>query len=175
MIALSTIEDAIYTWIYGVLGSGVRVIWSDPNAPQPSRPYVNLSMSGLSIIGNDSPGNASNVGLRDILGDRDFLLTLDYYGDSALAYLDKVAQSISMQAPMDTLRAGDACAISCEPIIDNTALEAGGSMSVERATLDIHMRTSSAGTETIPLIKTVNVETEYPPSTYIGSIGITSP
>lgn len=182
MIALTTIENTIYTWVTTVLSAQIstRAIWEDQNAPQPARPYVTMDITGLSRIGDDAPDDADNAGLRDLIGDRDFTLTLNYFGVSGMAYLDKLIQSAHMVTTHDTLLAGGVIFVSNEDILETTFLEEGGSEYVERATVDIMLRTHSVDEETVPLIENANIDpTTYKDAAgstvYTGSIEITTP
>lgn len=54
MIAWSTVEDALRTWL--VVGSGLadtKVVWSDEPLPRPAPPYITIGLTAVRTIGQD--------------------------------------------------------------------------------------------------------------------------
>lgn len=58
MIAWSTVEDAIQSWIAST--TGVTTIWSQQDAPRPAAPYVALLISSVLRVGHDETAVSDN-------------------------------------------------------------------------------------------------------------------
>ena len=94
MISLSTIKSGLYTWASTT--SGLATIWSDQNAPQPDKPYLTLRIQGISSIGHDSLQAPEDTGATGgVIGDREFVLFVQGFGDGVLSKLDALRTSLT--------------------------------------------------------------------------------
>ena len=156
-----TLQNAIATWLAGVI-TGLMVgnatpmtertsgqpvlLWHMQEMGRFKTPLLMGRISAVTAPGHDSfePPYITTVHSVNYVnqrrhGDRNFMLYLQYFGNTAFDQLSKVKTVCYDSKKLDTLRAG-----GCTVIRAGTVLEAHaflGTMPEDRAMLDLEMRT----------------------------------
>lgn len=89
---LSTIEDAIYSWVNSI--SATTVIWRFQNGPAPTSPYITLNISNFKKVGWDYQTLTDENGKAALMGNREFSLEINYYGTGGVNVFEKLTTSL---------------------------------------------------------------------------------
>lgn len=154
----TTVKTNLYTWASGVL-TGIPVIFFNSNAPRPALPYVTLFLQSLVQIGDDYIPKPDNVGLSEIIGDREFTLNVQVFGGDPITILENLRSSLQKETVLNGLRANNIAFVQHFPINDITELL--DSRFEPRASMDILFRIAQTDSENNGLIETVEIEEEF--------------
>src|SRR5690606_6313444 len=142
------------------LPSNVPVIFYYQNDPRPSVPYVTLYLTPLSQIGNDFvPMPTNQAGTITQIGDREFTLQVQTYGDDCITRLENLRSSLQKQSVLDTLRENGIAFVQQLSINDITELNA--SRFENRAQMDLLFRIGQTYSETTGSIETVEINENF--------------
>lgn len=156
-IDFEQIKTYIYDWAVSNLPSGVEVIMYNQNAPRPTTPYVTLFFQNLLQIGNDYiPKPTVDSGLVEQVGDREFTVQIQTYGDDCFTRLENLRSSLQKTSVLDSLRANGIAFVQQFPIQDITELLS--SRFENRAQMDILFRTAQNYNDTLGTIATVEID-----------------
>lgn len=158
-INFNTLKTSLYDWAVANVSASVPVIFYYPNAPRPSLPYVSLYMLNFSQIGDDWTSPPDGVGDTEIIGDREFTLTINAYGADSFSILEKLRSSLQNDSVLDTLREDNIAFVQQFPINDVSAL-----LDTEfenRGSMDIQFRVAQDNESDDGLIETVEVDEEF--------------
>lgn len=107
MINIESIEDTLYTWVFGITGG--RVIFTPPNAPRPALPYVIIDVSQTVQIGlKESRATLLENKSIDVEYSTvdDIFLSINTYGAGAFTLATKLKDSLGRVTVTDQLFAG---------------------------------------------------------------------
>ncbi len=98
-VDLSKIQQCIYTWIATELRdtdiTPDKIVWKMQDAPRPSRPYFALDfVSGPNQVGHDELREIT-PGKFTVCGERAMTVSIDAYGDQAMALVFRVHSSLA--------------------------------------------------------------------------------
>lgn len=136
-----------------------RVIWYDPNAPRPTKPYATLDVFGEVREGQEELRKTATAGKYDVFVPVTQTLRVELYGLSG----DDVCESLNVLArKMETPTFADKCFANsvafydAENVVDLTdVLE----QSIDvRASVDFHVRTNSIIEDDCGVIEQVKVD-----------------
>lgn len=156
---IEDVKTDIYDWVVANVPVGMPVIFYFPNSPRPEIPYVSLYLLNFSQIGDDWVSPPDNIGETDIIGDREFTMTINAYGGDPFTVLENLRSSLQNQAILDTLRANGIVFVQQLQINDISAL-----LDTEfeaRATMDILFRIAQDNSGDDGLIETVEIEETF--------------
>lgn len=159
--------DAIQNWAQ--VYSKTTCIWRHQNAPQPARPYCDLHINSNFPIGPDYEGNPDSTGKRTLYGDRQFNLSIKYFGGSdATNALSELLQTLSRVDVRLDLRRVNISVSNIGVVIDTTFLEE--KRNIERAEVEVtfnatvELEYGDLDNEATSIIETVNVTHNYKPN-----------
>jgi hypothetical protein len=105
----TNIRTALYEWVKGVVGNPT-VIWREPNAPQPARPYVSIKMGPTTTVGSDYHSGADTNGIESVEGDREFVFSIQVHGKpadedkgEAISIKERIQSSLEKRSTQATL------------------------------------------------------------------------
>ena len=155
----STLELALYTWASTV--SARTTIWYYPNAPRPALPYLSLCITDIKAIGWDYELPPDDLGNSALLGNREFTLEINYYGDDALDKIEKLYTSLRSQSVKQTLAASGVFFV--DRIMQSNITELIDSRFEQRYVLELQFRCSNQGitapdTFDVGVIATVEID-----------------
>lgn len=153
MFSKATIENKIYEWITSVIVDR-PFIWLDQNAPRPDKPYLGGRIMNTSQIGEDfiEPPDET-TGKAGVVGNREFILTIENYGSESFERLDTLNTSLNFLSSRQKLLESGIAFVDREAIL-NTSLDIDTRFE-ERATMDLRFRIASIETDTLDIIETV--------------------
>ncbi len=146
-ISYATVKTNLYNWAISVLPLGMPVIYWEPNAPRPTVAYVTLFINDFIAPNQDWSSDEADInGIINMLGDRQFTLSMQAYGGTdPLTVLENVRSSLQKQTVLDTLRANGIVFYSSINLIDITELV--DSKWEKRASLDIRFAIGQSYTD----------------------------
>lgn len=112
MIAWTTVENAISSWVRGASGlPDKRVVWGRQMIERPSGPYIALTISSLRTIGQDGQAMIEESGEQKLLsrGQRECVVTMQCFGGTAtedtspLNILESVGTRMILPTYLDAL------------------------------------------------------------------------
>jgi len=142
--SLSTIQNAIYDWVYAASGN-VTTIWRFTNAPRRTKPYIDLSLTTFTSVGEDVLTDPNSLGMASIFGNREVILEINCYGDNSVATMEKLYTSLSSPAILDTLALSGVFFVKKLMQSNTTTLLADATTYEERAILELKFRYSNQG------------------------------
>jgi len=167
-ITWSTVENAIYDWVY--TATGRTVDWSTEDRPERAYPYITLKSLGVETVAPtaevlDKTNLANPSGqeiVRTVARDYEFTVSVqcrtssDAPGASARYYLMAALAALDLPARRTALRTAGVMVVEAEPILDldlaiNQEWTSGASM-------DIRFRILGTITEKTGYIETIGVE-----------------
>ncbi|MCK5609861.1 hypothetical protein KAR91_48765 [Candidatus Pacearchaeota archaeon] len=158
-----TIKTTLATW--ALLNTGcTKVIWADQDAPQPYNDdqlkkkyaYITLRYALTEQIGEDHTAQPVDVGGVSIIsGNREFTLFIQVKGKNAIAIMNQLLDSFQKYTVQQTLWAGKVAYVDNFPIQNITGLD--DTRFIERASMDVRLRTWSEIEDTVGIIETVEV------------------
>lgn len=151
----NTVKTSLYTWADSIVNP-IPVILYQPNAPRPSLPYVTLYLNSIVSIGDDYLPRPDSAGDITLVGDRDFTVQVQAYGDNALTILENLRTSLQKPSVLDTLRANGIVFVNSLAINDITAL-----LDTEwepRGSMDVLFRIAQTDSDNLGVIETVELE-----------------
>lgn len=160
----ATIEDALYNWATTV--TGLQVIWRFPNAPRPPLPYLDLNIASNDAIGWDFELAPNAVGVSALMGNRELVLEINYYGDGSMVAMEKLLTSLRIPSIRDTLAESGLYFVDKISEANITALVE--EEFEERRIMELMFRYSNQGVNApdefdVGLIEAVEVTSEYAP------------
>lgn len=150
----SVLKTNLYNWATANVPNGMPIIYYYPNAPRPTVDYVTLLISNFSQIAFDyQTPPTDNAGDVNLVGDREFTLTIESYGNQPMQVLENLRTSLQKQTVLDSLRANGIVYVQWFPIVDITDLI--NSRFEQRSTMDLLFRIAQQYTDTIGTIAQV--------------------
>lgn len=160
-IAISSLQLALYNWITSV--TGVTVIWSFANAPQPALPYITLNLLNINSTGPDYETPPNDDGDAALFGNRELTLEVNYYGSGGIDALENLRTSIQQVDIKETLNAAGIVFIDRELSQNLTFLQ--DSLYEERHLMEFRFRYSNQGAAPnlfeVGIIERVGMEGEF--------------
>jgi len=180
-IIFAALQKTLYTWATTNVPNTVPVIWLYPNAPRPNNngvpvDYVSLLMSSFVQIGRDWNASPSdNTGLTNFVGDREFTLQVQAYGNTPMQILENLRTSLQKQSVLSSLQAQGVVYVNWFPILDITDLV--DSRYEQRCTMDLLFRLAQQYSDNLGVISTVEIEEIYkdPAGTVVSDVIVTIP
>jgi hypothetical protein len=177
-INFTTVKLNLYQWMITVVPSGMPVIFWEPNAPNPSAPYVTMYLNSIVSVNQDwTAADADASGVVDMKGDRQFTLQVNAYGGDPLTVLENIRTSLQKQTVLDTLRANGIAFYQAVNIADITELV--DSQWERRGSLDILFGIGQIYTDAPGYFDELELQQIYEDATgsivYDETITITSP
>jgi len=154
---ITIIQDAFYTW--AVAQTSQTVIWLFPNAPRPALPYISLQINSLITIHVDQILSPDNAGASDIVGNREFTLNCQAYGDTAMGILETLKSSLEKPSVYLALQNSKIVFVDSFGIQDLTELL--DSRYESRASMDLLFRTEQVITDEVGVIEHVAIEETF--------------
>jgi hypothetical protein len=159
-IAFNTLQNALFTWATANTPANTPVLWLYPNAPRPTTQYVTLLISSFVQIGrdwNNSPTTTSGIG--NFVGDREFTLQVQAYGDTPMQVLENLRTSLQKTSVLSALNAAGIVYVNWNPILDITDLV--DSRYEQRCTMDLLFRLAQKYTDNLGFIANVELQEIY--------------
>jgi len=159
MISTHTIEDGLYAWATLVLPT-VTVIWAHENAPRPTVPYITMHLLSINSVGVDAILPPNNVtGVSEIVGNRDFTLSIKGIGTYSMEYLEALKLSLEKPSVQAFLRTKnivfvDRLALTCIAEVVDNRFE-------ERNLLDLKFRFAQYDNDTVGIIMHADIEKDF--------------
>lgn len=160
MIDFVALQLVLYNWASSVLTD--PVIWYYPNAPRPNVDYFTLLLHNMVPKGQDWVGQPDSSAVSQVVGNREFALTIQGYGGlstNVFTDLEGLASSLQLPSVQYTLRQSGVATIRQGGIINITKLI--NSDYEIRASLTVYFRVAQAQTDTNGLISTVDGDYVY--------------
>lgn len=159
MIDLENIKSTIFSWLDGAVNlESNKIIFSDQDAPRPEKPYMTVKLQNFVALGHAQLSDVDGNGLGTFIGDREFTVSLQTFGENAFQYLDTALSSLARPNAQTALDAGFLAFVDHLTTNDITdALESGHE---ERAQMDLLFRIASVSTEDVGLIEKVEAASE---------------
>jgi hypothetical protein len=156
----ATIRQALYDWVNGELG--INTIWQHPNAPQPAKPYVTLSMGPTQAQGWDYHGPPDDAnGVSVIKGDREFSVEVQVYGtvqptgeNQAMTFAEQLSGSLQKPSQVALFTAAGCAYVNRIALTDLTGI--GGTEFEARVSAEFLFRMAQEDTDTVGVIETVD-------------------
>lgn len=135
-----------------------KVIWMNENAPRPALPYLAIRISPARRVGKDWYSDVSDSGLQTVIGDREFTLSIQAFGEeSPVSYLQDLADRLQLISVGDRFRAEGMAIRDSNPVLDISALLSATKIE-KRANLDVILGYRSIQTDNVGVIETANIE-----------------
>ena len=154
-----TFEQALKDWVEAELSITCIAEQQDLQAPKPSLPFctyrVNAPVALQSVDDIVYRASGNNVEATH-KNTRQFSVYLSYYGDSALAEMVSLQNSISKDTVRAAFRTAGFSVIRCEPLVDTSLLIETGFE--KRCSFDLICATRENWTETLSRIDSVDYE-----------------
>jgi len=120
-VTTDEIEDALFEILQPLLPEGVKLIWSDPSAPRPPKPYVMMDFLVYGRrVGKDELRQSSSG--WDRKGLREFVLSVNAYGQDAHEILDELLTGMSLESTVAALSEANFSSVNESEIRDLTLL-----------------------------------------------------
>lgn len=148
---------ALYQW--ASINSGITTAWAYQNAPQPTKPFLTLYLSSFTAIGTDELFSPTNVGITQIVGQREFTMTVTAEGPNALGILENLACTLEKPSVQASFTVNNLVYIRRLSINDLPTLEE--TQWKERAALDIQFRLANVFFDDVGLIEHVELTENY--------------
>jgi hypothetical protein len=164
LLNLTTIRQAIYTWVNSVI-SPVPAMWADQNASQPAAKFVSIRIQSITNVSRDVHGPIDDeTAVAQLYGTREIIISVRGFGDGSNQLLELLSGSLEKVTVQDTLRASGLAVVSNGNVLNLSGLLESGFK--EQSSLDVTFRTSSVDSDNLGLIEAVEVEatTERPPA-----------
>lgn len=133
------IKAAIYSWVNSCACRSV--IWANQDAPAPARTYITLLISRIAAVGRDYVSPPDSAGTSRVQGNREFTLSLQAFGDSAIQDLMDLRDSLETVSVQQALADSGLAIVEHQQIQDVTF--ALGSTLEPRAVFDVRFRAGS--------------------------------
>jgi hypothetical protein len=158
-IDIEALQDVIYTWVWNRVRNtcqGISVIWTEPNAPRPSIPYVGLKfLTGPVKLGHTDVISHVQDDEFVVEGQRTISLSVIVYGTGAHQIAVNLHASLELPSVLEQLRAGGIAIWNEGQVSDiSAALETGFE---ERSNFDVLMGVVSSQTEDVGYIGTAEI------------------
>lgn len=155
MLDLTLQKKAIYEWAKQELE--MEFIWSDQNAHRPNKPYGSMKIiPGFSKIGATDNITHKLDGVFNVAGTREFTLSLNCYGDSALERANFVSSSIEKPTVIEKFSVAGLVVVKVEQVNDLSKLMDNAYET--RSQIDIKFRLAQVVEDEIGIIETVELK-----------------
>lgn len=134
---------------------GGIIIYANQNAPRPALPYMTMYLNNYRTRGRDQ-GLAVVDGKRQMLGHREFVVSLQSFGKGAFDSLARLGQLLEADTALEALNSTGIVVYEHSSVNDvSIFLEAG---SEERASLELSCRAAVTYIDDVGTIETVSGE-----------------
>ena len=140
MIDFATINTAIKDFLT-TYGSAFAT-QAENNRPRPSLPYFTFRTASLVPIGNDSVLTPNEDGVAETIGDREFTISIQYFGDNAVGKLDYLYTCLTKEKVKSDFEVAGFVFVMLIGNINNIS-ELLDSKFEERASMDLLCRVAS--------------------------------
>lgn len=140
-VNFNDLQLALYNWISDV--TGVTVIWSYANAPQPQLPYITLNILNIDSTGPDYETPPNDSAAAALFGNRELTLEVNYYGAGGINVLENLRSSTKQFDIEEDLYAAGLCFIDRGLSTNLTFLQ--DSLYEERHMMEFRFRYSNQG------------------------------
>lgn len=158
MIAQTDIESAVMVWVNS-LSLGVSIVWLDQNFPRPAVPYVGLRVAELRNIHHDFIGNPDDTGDASVNGDREIVLHVETFGDTAFDLANTIRRSLEKYSVNFSLQCDGLSFKDSDNLIDLSELLDNKIEKRYRLNLVFHARETQ--TDDVGIIETVRAQSDY--------------
>jgi hypothetical protein len=159
MVANATIEDALYDWVHAVLPT-VVIIWNHQNVPRPVVPYLDLHLSPISSVGVDAVLPPDPVhGISEIVGNRDFTLSIQCLGPLASDYAETLR--ISLEKPSVQFNLRQKGVVFVDRLANVSISEVVDNRWEHRHLLDLKFRYAQYDTDFVGTIDHADIEKDF--------------
>jgi hypothetical protein len=157
MLDITTIETALYTWIYGV--TGVQTIFAHPNAPRPaSGQYITIHIANAvskGIAENKNTAGANDTVDVDYSNLDELLVSINTFRTGAQQLCTKIRDSLARTTVLETLYASGLGYSRSAGV--NEVQEVVNKRWEERSRFDCFFYTRTLDEENIEAIKKIQV------------------
>lgn len=154
MIVYATLQNNLYTIIKSFFSTS-SVIWQNQNSPRPAKPYISLFLSGIQRVGEDSISSSDSTGKIRMIGNREFTLKVNCFGDGSIGILSNMVDAFTRNTVLQMIRTYDLVYIDSDPVEDMAELV--DSRYEPRAVVDLHFRIASLDIDTVSFINEVSM------------------
>lgn len=153
MLNYSDIRASLRDWLVSCAPDSVRqVIYSNPDAPRPPRPFVTLLVSSITGIGQPFYGDSHGAAGLAVYDDVAIMVSLQAFGDDAQQIMSTIRSSIRKPSKLNQIREAGMAFIRDTGIRDLTELG-----KEQRAGMDIEVRALDEIIDDIGFIESVEV------------------
>lgn len=155
MLNLTVQKKAIYDW--AKLELEMEFIWADQDAHRPNKPYGSMKIiPGFTKIGATDNITHKLDGVFNVAGTREFTLSLNCYGSSALERANFVSSSLEKPTVIEKFNTAGLVIVKVEQVNDlsiviDTAFET-------RSQVDIKFRIAQVVEDNIGFIEIVEIK-----------------
>lgn len=161
MINFDTIKISLQEWIVrSTPMSDESVVFNDQAAIRPSKPYISMKLFDIiNIGGDDARSLIDDNGDADFIGNREFTLSIQSYGNGNLNNLSLLIDSLNNPNELQLLR--DDSLIFVDQLLFSDIPELLETIWEERGILDLLFRTTSISNHQVGIIEGVNIKGDY--------------
>lgn len=152
-------ENTLHAMVVALTGK--VAILEKQNGPKPKKPYLTMRLSSLRRVGMDEQRRTATAGEVEIVGPREMTLSLQWFGDGAMAGLTDLAQALQKPTVVDRCMSAGFAVFDVDAVQELGALS--GTTWEERAVLDMYVRIMLSTTDTPGYIHDVTIAAEYLP------------
>jgi hypothetical protein len=127
--------------------------------PRPTAPYITFHLSTINSVGVDWLSGASNAGLIQIIGNRDFTLEVQAIGLSSMDYLEKL--KISLEYPTIQFSLRQAGVVFVDRLFISDISEVVDNRWEERNAMDLKFRFAQMDSDTPGMFEHVDLEKDF--------------
>jgi len=153
-INIDSIYTALKSWCD--TATGLTTIRAEQNGEAPNEPYFTMRIATKTRIGEDYFGSSSNMGVIQIVGNRDLTVEMQGYGNGVTEKMEDLVQSLRKPSVQLTFRQAGIAIVDSEPALNITGLD--GTEFEERVSCDFIFRVASVTTDEVSYIDTSVVE-----------------
>lgn len=148
----------IHRLLRPILGlTGDKLIWADQNESRPAKPFATLKTNSLRRVNNDHHGAPdATTGNAVVSGDREFTLSIQYFGPDAVSALGDFADKMQLNSTTDAFVAKKLIPFNVGAVTDVAELLGGTGGKIEpRAAVEVFFRYKTALSDAVGVIDTV--------------------
>lgn len=155
--SLATIENALYAWAFGT--GATTTLWRFQNVPAPSLPYMTLNIGDIAKINWDYQTQTDENGKAALMGNRELVLEINYYGTGGLEVFEKLTTSLQSFPVIQTFAASGLHYVDKISQFNLTELVDSTNGYEERHIMELKFRYSNQGITNPDLFTTSIIQT----------------
>ncbi len=161
MIDFDRIKVSLQEWIVrSSILEDSKVVFSEQSSPRPNKPYMTMKVSSIVDIGQDDARlPIDDEGNAEFIGNKEFTLSIQSFGDSALSMLSTIRDSLNSPDELQRLR--DEGVIFVDQLLFDDISDLLETIWEERGQLDLLLRATSISSHQVGIIERVYLGSTY--------------